>query len=113
MPTVNCSIIMHKTQHTKGVDFFEIANSVHVPKTDDKVYFEALTYFKDGAIADKIGELMDYDGFKVKVWRVDYQSTMTIISGSLTSIANFAISVLSANLNAQLICSVRMNGFTV
>lgn len=70
----------------KGVDFFEIAGPVYIPKTGDKVYFEAATYFKDAAVADKIGELMDHEGFKVKIWRVDYQATITIISGSLTSI---------------------------
>jgi hypothetical protein len=73
----------------QGVDFFEIANPIYIPKTGDKVYFDAATYFKDAAVADKIGELMDYDGFKVKIWRVDYEATATIISGSLTSTANF------------------------
>jgi hypothetical protein len=73
----------------KGQDFFEIANPVYIPKTGDKVYFEAATFINDTGISDKIEELMDYDGFKVKVWRVDYQSTRTVISGSLTSTENF------------------------
>ncbi len=73
----------------KGNDFFEIADPAYIPRTGDKVYFETADYFSDEAIADKIDELMDHDGFKAKVWRVDCQATKTIISGSLTSSEKF------------------------
>jgi len=73
----------------KGKDFFEIVNPAYIPKTGNKVYFDAASYINDTTISDKTGELMDYDGFKVKIWRVDYQLKRTVISGSLTSTANF------------------------
>jgi hypothetical protein len=77
------------TKDYNGKDFFEIVDPVYIPKTGDKVYFETADYFSDAAIAEKIDKLMNHDGFKVNVWRVDYEATKTIISGSLTSCENF------------------------
>lgn len=73
----------------EGKDHFELTDPVYIPKNGDKVYFETASYFSDTAIVEKIDALMDHDGLKVRVWRVDYQATKTIISGSLTSSEKF------------------------
>jgi len=73
----------------RGTAFIDITDPAYIPKTGDAVYFEAATYIKDVVIADKIDEIMDHDGFKVSIWRVDYQAKITMISGLLTSGANF------------------------
>jgi hypothetical protein len=73
----------------QGNEFIDITDPVYIPKNGDAVYFEAAAFINDVAIADKLVELMDYEGLKVNIWRVDYQSTGTVISGLLTSTANF------------------------
>jgi len=71
--------------------FFDIADPGYIPQTGDRMYFKTEDFISDPVIADKIDEVMDHNGFKAKVWRIDYQLAVTVVSVILTSTEKFRV----------------------